>query len=132
MANLLLLIWQLPQFIVGVIVACFWRTEFIVNYYTQHVICFYSTKQHRGGLSLGPIVLLDRPLLTSATTALAENTERHELGHSRQSKIFGPFYLIIIGLPSFIHKCLYDINTGKDYYDFWTEKWADKLGGVKR
>lgn len=32
---------------------------------------------------------------------------RHELGHTRQSKILGPLYLLVIGLPSLIHAGLH-------------------------
>ena len=55
----------------------------------------------------------------------------HEYGHTIQSIILGPLYLIIIGLPSMIWaKTTYfskkDIRI--PYSDFYTESWANYLG----
>ena len=60
---------------------------------------------------------------------------KHEYGHTLQSKILGPLYLFVIGLPSLIWAgCFEDYRKENkiSYYDFYTEKWADKLGGVNR
>ena len=47
---------------------------------------------------------------------------RHELGHTRQSKILGPLYLLVIGLPSLIHAGLHaKVCKDKNYYHFYTE-----------
>jgi hypothetical protein len=61
----------------------------------------------------------------------------HEYGHCRQSRVLGPFYLLIIGIPSFIHAlartlCWKLFHKKWNYYKFYTEAWADKLGGVQR
>lgn len=59
----------------------------------------------------------------------------HEYGHSMQSEILGWFYLPFIGLPSLIWaRCFegYRKRKGVSYYAFYTERWADKLGGVER
>ena len=69
-----------------------------------------------------------------------EDGMKHEYGHTIQSRILGPFYLIIIGLPSLIGN-IYDQIAHKNwslkdsciwYYNQPWEKWADKLGGVDR
>lgn len=54
---------------------------------------------------------------------------RHEYGHRIQSYILGPLYLLVIYLPSYLHyKWFTTQNKSWDeYYDFITEKWADKL-----
>lgn len=58
---------------------------------------------------------------------------KHEVGHSRQSLMLGPFYLIVIGIPSLIGNLLFrNIRNRFDYYTLPWEAWADKLGGVKR
>ena len=54
---------------------------------------------------------------------------RHEYGHYRQSLMLGPLYLIAIGLPSLAWVLTYRMF-GKPYSWFYTEKWADYLGGV--
>lgn len=56
----------------------------------------------------------------------------HEYGHSLQSLILGPFYLAVIGIPSLLWGYL---GAGRrrrkqlPYGAFYTESWADKLGG---
>ena len=57
----------------------------------------------------------------------------HEYGHSIQSKILGPLYLLVIGLPSIIWAGLFEKYRNKhkiSYYSFFTEKWANKLVGL--
>lgn len=58
----------------------------------------------------------------------------HEWGHSRQSRILGWLYLILIGLPSVTYNGLCRIfpKLSDYYYKMPWEAWADKLGGVKR
>ena len=56
---------------------------------------------------------------------------KHERGHSKQSLYLGPFYLLLIGLPSAIGNLLHR-HIKFDYYGQPWEKWADKLGGVER
>ncbi len=55
----------------------------------------------------------------------------HEYGHTIQSLVLGPLYLIIIGIPS----TLWGFLGGKirrekqiPYASFFTEKWANRLG----
>ena len=55
----------------------------------------------------------------------------HEYGHTIQSLILGPLYLIVIGIPS----TLWGFLGGKKRRDeqvpygaFFTEKWANQLG----
>ena len=57
----------------------------------------------------------------------------HEYGHTIQSLILGPLYLIIIGIPSTLWGFLPHCNTerrtkGISYFSFFTEKWANYLG----
>ncbi len=57
----------------------------------------------------------------------------HEYGHCIQSIILGPFYLILIGIPSLIwcnHPRLRRLRRKGTYRysSFYTEKWANHLG----
>lgn len=57
----------------------------------------------------------------------------HEYGHCIQSCILGPFYFLVIGLPSYIwaHNKRFIRNRYKGNYlysDFYCEKWANRLG----
>ncbi|MGN0132241.1 MAG: hypothetical protein ACI4AA_07370 [Lachnospiraceae bacterium] len=57
----------------------------------------------------------------------------HEYGHTIQSLIFGPLYLIVMGIPSTVWGFLPYFNRkrkneGLSYFSFFTEKWANFLG----
>lgn len=56
----------------------------------------------------------------------------HEYGHTIQSLIFGPLYLIVIGIPStlwgFLPYFQNKRNNGVSYFSFFTEKLANYLG----
>ena len=57
----------------------------------------------------------------------------HEYGHTIQSLILGPVYLIFIGIPSTLWGFLPNLNKKRrdekiSYFDFFTEKWANSLG----
>ena len=57
----------------------------------------------------------------------------HEYGHTIQSLILGPLYLIVIGIPSTLWGFLPSLNNkrkteGLSYFSFFTEKWANVLG----
>ncbi len=57
----------------------------------------------------------------------------HEYGHTIQSLILGPFYLIVMGIPSTLWGFLpyfnkKRINNRLSYFSFFTEKWANFLG----
>lgn len=117
--DIILYLWQLPQNILGLLFLLFIRGEKKHNLYG---VTFYTAPQFNGGISLGQYIIMG---------GKNENTVRHEYGHCIQSKMLGPLYLILVGLPSVIHAWLCDCH-GHSYYDFFCEKWADKLGNVKR
>lgn len=56
----------------------------------------------------------------------------HEYGHTVQSIIFGPMYLLVIGIPSMVWGFLpYFVNKRKkgiSYFSFFTERFANYLG----
>ena len=63
-----------------------------------------------------------------------EKSIKHELGHSKQSDILGPLYLIIIGIPSLLNnislRLCRKVGIKWDYYKFYTERWANRLAGI--
>ena len=80
-----------------------------------------------GGISFGKFIFLCEYMN-------ADHYIHHEYGHCLQSLLLGPFYLLVIGLPSICWAGFgksYRAKTGKSYYDFYTEAWANKWGGVK-
>lgn len=123
--SLLLTLWQLPQNLLGAII---WFVCQVNKRTTQHwngrLIVEWGLNS---GLSLGYFIFV--------RSANAEKTVKHEYGHTKQSLLLGWLYLIIIGLPSIIWAGCFGNYRAKhrvSYYAFYTESWADKLGGVVR
>lgn len=123
MKNALLYLWQLPQNLLGLILLLFYEGA-DGNF---NGVFVRKSKKMLGGISLGRYVIVSR--------WAGENTLKHEYGHTIQSKYLGWLYLIVIGLPSLVWAWMYGTvipKTKNGYYRFCTEKWAEKLGGVKR
>lgn len=130
----LLLIWELPQNIAGafyfIIHGVFAKT-FIID--DEDSFEMYSDKQ-KGAVSLG-VFRVYKAEYYKSSAYYVKLSRMHEKGHRQQSKWLGPFYPIVIGLPSLIWATLHSYVKrlgAVDYYSFYTEKWADRLGGVKR
>ena len=114
---MLKILWQLPQILLGYILVFISKAKREDDYLGMKV---YLTK-YRFGISLGNIIIVCR-----------KSSIKHEYGHCKQSIIFGPFYLLIIGLPSIVMNTLTRVGILKkeNYYKRWPENWADKLGNV--
>lgn len=131
---ILLFVWQLPQNIVGVILFFFrhrdnalWFMGDFIGVDDRFVSNVKNDNTHNG-VSLGNFIIIEKH--NSGIVA-------HEYGHAVQSRVLGPFYLLIIGLCSGIHAQIHSYKARKNlsrrsYYDFWTERWADKIAGIKR
>ena len=81
----------------------------------------------RGGISLGKYIIVNQ--------WFREVDIKHEYGHSVQSRYLGWLYLIVVGLPSLLWAIMYGRmirQSYNGYYKFYTERNADKLGGVNR
>ena len=120
--KLLLYLWQLPQNILGLLLVLYFKGE----KHSLNGITYYYSWGISGGISLGDYIILNKH---------RESSIRHEWGHSIQSRALGPLYLIIIGIPSLLWAMMYGRvikESYNGYYRFYTEKSADKLGGVKR
>lgn len=130
----LLLIWELPQNIVGAFLFMFFSVfsdTVIID--DDDSLEMYSTLM-RGAISLG-VFRVYKYSHAANSSQYVMLCRMHEKGHRQQSKWLGPFYLIVIGLPSLVWATLHSFckRVSKiDYYCFYTEKWADRLGGVKR
>lgn len=108
--KMLYWIWQAPQNLIGWI----WQT-------------FNLPLFGAGGVCLGEYIIMSNPCSMTGV--------HHELGHQKQSRMLGPLYLLVIGLPSAIGNLLFRIPAVRKRFDYYKqpwEKWADKLGGVIR
>lgn len=119
--------WGILQTLVGaILLLCVsHKIEGHVWYRKASASTVLSTKLS-GAISLGAFII--------CFYAPDEDTYKHEFGHCIQSLILGPLFLFVIGLPSLIWCGCFDKYRQKhniSYYSFYTEKWANKLGGVK-
>ena len=133
--SIVLWFWQLPQNILGLLLKLLsnpvshtfnlrgkrW-TEASLNYTGWMDI---KDKFH-SGVTLGKYIFLCEHNLNGDLTS-----ERHEYGHTIQSLYLGPLYLFVIGIPSLIHAIWWKPEKGS-YYKFFTERSADRIGGVYR
>lgn len=135
MKQALLYIWQLPQHLLGLLLYGYYRPERMHTMQNGNLIC-YSYKM-KGGISLGKYSFVNIcHYRADINDSLKRNIVRHEaIGHAKQSLYLGWLYLPIVGLQGIVWAMLYGRvveSTKNGYFRFWTEKWADRLGGVKR
>lgn len=133
--EIALYIWQLPQNVLGLILLAIYRPE--TKLVAKNGNFVYFSSRMPGGISLGKYsIISDYYYSEKMIEPLATAVAKHEaIGHGTQSRYLGPLYLIVIGLPSIIWAWLYGAiipTSHNGYYRFYTEKWADKLGGVVR
>ena len=131
-ASLIMWIWQLPQNLVGLGVRAWYaggagsRRYEVRNKFGMRIEV--TECGMRGGISLGQTIVMHR-CMRHDPLALP-----HELGHTMQSMMLGPAYLLIVGLPSIAWAGMKSAGMwrGRDYYSFYTERWADKLSDIER
>lgn len=114
-----LCIWQLPQLLVGLIMWPFVGKKKLVA--DRHFNFCWKGEGMSGGISLGPIAYVSE---RASNAVIAHETD----GHTFDSKLMGPLYLLIIGIPSFLNAA-FDFT--ECYYDFYPERWANKHAKLK-
>ena len=95
---ILLFLWQLPQNLVALLVMPFLGRLTFVDY-RHYCFGFACTRfpKNASGISLGSFAFFHPDYAHDA------HTIRHEMdGHTVDSKLFGPLYLLIIGIPSIL------------------------------
>lgn len=122
-------IWQLPQNLIGSLYKEFISKDIItrINYDASIYECYLT--RGGGGLTLGRFIFVNQHFSDLEETIL------HEIGHVKQSRILGPLYLIIIGIPSISWAGLRRLIPALkklNYYWFYTENWANKLMGLNK
>lgn len=114
-------VWCFPQMLAGLVLKLVTRAWRFGDHYHYGVKC--------GSISLGEYIFLCPSHWND------EETLKHEKGHTKQSYILGWLWLPLVGLPSMIWAGCFEWYRKKynvSYYAFYSEKWADKLGGVNR
>lgn len=118
-------IWQFPQMLAAWIWYLIRKKSILYNsvgnFYTVYV------GANRGGVTLGDRIFISKCYHGEYLNMIIA----HESGHVKQSLYLGPLYLIVIGIPSILWAWSHRwIAPRKSYYDFFTERWANKLGGL--
>lgn len=141
--------WCLPQTLVGLVVFLFCKIRKSDTLrYKRTVVSVFPNNQW--SVSLGMFIMVSSMPLTDETDKMkfdvydpklklrvgqADDLLRHEHGHTIQSMILGPLFLLVIGLPSILWAWLFDGYRKKykvSYYSFYTERWADRISGIER
>lgn len=135
--RVLLWIWQLLQNVIGLIFIAVTKATVRSRVIDGETTIYYVARRLNhtwSGVSLGNYIIF-------SVDAFADETSlRHEHGHQIQSLYFGPLYLLIVGLPSFVRN-IYDRFTHYGwtylqrvywYYNAWPENQADRFGNVHR
>lgn len=130
MKEILSYIWQLPQNLCGILYRSINknnRIAIIENEDSRSVDAKVYLQRYSGGVTLGKYIFICQDYRDK------EIVIKHECGHVKQSKILGPLYLLVIGIPSILHawlsryiRCCWK-NGNYNYYHFYTEKWANRL-----
>lgn len=125
MKHVFLAIWMVLQNFFGALVFLFTKLQKAKT--VQYKGTLVTRWKYGKGLSLGHFIFV--PIHAS------ENTLKHEYGHFVDSTCLGPLYIFVIGIPSACWAKFggpYRTKHKLSYYDFYTEKRADRLGEVVR
>lgn len=114
-------LWQLPQNLVALFMMPFLGKMKLIRF-DLYSWAFECSKMS-GGISLGNFIFLD------SYSAKSEATILHEYGHTIDSQKLSWLYLFVIGLPSLLWAAFKPKD--KCYYDFFTERRANKNAGLK-
>lgn len=117
----LMWLWQFPQNLLAICI--------------EGILCEAA---YREGVVRGNTMIYNYVLPTMSlgsyifvNTMSTDTAVKHSHGHSKQSRILGPLYLVVIGIPSLLHLIVYSIcgmmGFSWNYYKFYTELWANKL-----
>lgn len=118
-----LFIWQLPQNLVALVMLPFLGKLTLIDY--RNYCYSFACSNMLGGISLGSFVFVANYYKDDLETIAHEQD-----GHVKQSHYLGPLYLLVIGLPSITWAGVYRSLGYTNYYQFYTEAWANKLAGL--
>lgn len=112
--------WELPQNIAGGILSLFRKRGSEVSPYREATVVRRRERlPYHWGVSLGRFINVGgSPDDSTLPSMLA-----HEFGHTLQSRILGPLYLVVVGFPSLVG-CRLPLH---DHRREWYETWANRL-----
>lgn len=120
--------WGLPQNLAGLIGYLILSRKCKQERFRRSFITYVSANNF-GGVSMGIFIFVnpDKP------ADWLQDTRIHEYGHTYQSLLLGPLYLLVIGLPSSVWcnfpPCVnYRKKNDVSYYWLYCEGWANLWG----
>lgn len=128
--------WGLPQTLLGLALRMLHRHDEHFLYHGALV----TRWQGKASMSVGPFVFVtadpyfaDKLAGQYSREELAGRLLVHEYGHTIQSLVLGPMYLVIIGVGSTIWGWLPSLAKKRheqqiSYFAFFTESWANRWG----
>ena len=119
--DILFYLWELPQNLVGLVLTKVMAPGRTESYRGARIL---RSRKMRGGISLGRYIIVDERMSSSYI-------DKHEWGHTRQSRLLGPFYLFVIGIPSLLWALWWHPGRKRSYASFYTERWAERLAGLR-
>jgi len=140
MKTLLYRIWQCTW---GILQTLLGFCVFLMNHKGKHYNyhgAIITEWINKSSMSLGMFVFITKEpyfankfLSKYTAEELSNRLLVHEYGHTIQSMILGPLYLIIIGIPSTLWGFLPELNKMRkekqiSYFAFFTESWANVCG----
>lgn len=118
---------EFPQNLIGYLAFLYFTRRSGRPYYKYKEAYVIHVEGRWGAISLSRFIFTDDVYYQSEIV-------KHEYGHTIQSRRLLILYLPVIGLPSFIWNRFfkkYRIRKKKSYYSFYTESWANRLGGFE-
>ena len=123
---LLNLTWGLFLVIIGWFVALAMLISGHKPIWYNGIIYFETKKENWGGFSIGMVFVV--------CNNSSSHTLRHEMGHTYQNAILGPFMLFLVSIPSMIRYWIREgmykkgIQPKTNYDDIWFEGSSSDLG----
>ena len=126
--------WGLPQTLTGALLTLWYRK----NPHFRHNGAVVTLWDRPGSASFGMFLFLSTRLSgvgEGEIRGYGREILKHEYGHTFQSLMLGPLFLLIIGVPSLIwagSPRLAKLRQKRKipYNALYTERWADHLGKV--
>ena len=131
--TVLFYFWQftyaLLQNIAGLVMFAIYKVKGSESEIFHHAVITYIEKKNFGGVSLGMFIFINK----NVQGERRHDMRIHEYGHTVQSLILGPVWLLVIALPSFIWcglPALVKWRKEKDvsYYWLYCEGWSNLCG----
>ena len=117
------------QNIAGLVMLAIYKSRGAKSEIFHNAVITYIDKKNFGGVSLGMFIFINK----NTTGDKLHDMKIHEYGHTVQSLILGPVWLLVIALPTFILcglPALVKMRKEKNvsYYWLYCEGWANLCG----